>query len=151
MKTHISLNVRDVRTSVEFYQRVFGITPQKHTDDYAKFDLTNPPLNFSLVSRPDISRVNHLGIEVESTTDLDIWEGRLQELGLVDLIENDADCCFAKQNKVWFTDPDGIQWEVFTVLEQLPVTTPLKDTGCCLHATASPNNPACGCSRRIKQ
>ena len=146
MKTHISLNVRDVQTSVAFYQRVFGVPPQKQSGDYAKFDLTTPPLNFSLISAPtDISRVNHLGIEVDSANELTDWEQRLQELGLVNRSEMDVDCCFARQNKVWFTDPDGNQWEVFTVLEQLPVTTPLNETGCCVPSNALTGPNPCGC------
>ena len=146
MKTHISLNVHDVKASVEFYQKVFGVGPQKQAGDYAKFDLTNPPLNFSLISAPaDLSRVNHLGIEFESANELASWEQRLQEHGLVDRIEMDADCCFARQNKVWFSDPDGNYWEVFTVLEQLPVTTPLNETGCCVHSSESSRTTLCGC------
>jgi catechol 2,3-dioxygenase-like lactoylglutathione lyase family enzyme len=76
MKTHISLNVRDVQASIGFYQKVFGVAPQKQAGDYAKFDLTTPPLNFSLIAAPaDLSRVNHLGIEVESAKELARWEG----------------------------------------------------------------------------
>lgn len=147
MKTHISLNVRDVQTSVEFYQKVFGVDPQKQAADYAKFDLMTPPLNFSLVYSPGaISRVNHLGIEVESANELARWERRLQEYGNVDRVEKDTECCYARQNKVWFTDPDGNHWEVFTVLEQLPVTKPLKETGCCLPTSESMSAVACGCS-----
>ena len=146
MKTHISLNVRDVRTSVEFYQKVFGVTPQKQAGDYAKFDLTTPRLNFTLIYAPGtISPVNHLGIEVESADELARWEGRLREQGVLDKVELGTDCCYARQNKAWFTDPDGNHWEVFTVLEQLPVTKLLKETGCCLPSNESTSIIACGC------
>ncbi|MDX1412287.1 MAG: hypothetical protein R3351_09030, partial [Nitrospirales bacterium] len=105
-----------------------------------------PPLNFSLISAPaDISRVNHLGLEVDSSTELTVWEQRLQELGLVSRSEMDVDCCFARQNKVWFTDPDGNQWEVFIVLEQLPVTMPLNETGCCVLSNELTETNRCGC------
>lgn len=147
MKTHISLNVRNVQTSIGFYQKVFGVAPQKQAGDYAKFDLTTPPLNFSLIAAPaDISRVNHLGIEVASVKELASWEGRLQEHGILGRIEIDTDCCYARQSKVWFTDPDGNPWEVFTVLEQLPVTKPLKETGCCVPSNETTSTLACGCS-----
>ena len=147
MKTHISLNVRNVRNSVAFYRRVFGIDPQKQADDYAKFDLTTPPLNFSLVSSPGVpSTVNHLGIEVESTQEVAQWERHLQKDGILERVEKDTDCCYARQDKVWFTDPDGNQWEVFTVLEQLPITEPLKKTGCCVPTRDSTTVAACGCS-----
>ena len=147
MKTHISLNVRDIRTSVEYYKKVFGVDPQKETVDYAKFDLTTPPLNFSLVLAPArISRVNHLGIEVESASEVETWTQRLEAHGIVDRIENDTDCCYARQNKAWFTDPDGNHWEVFTVLEQLPVTKPLNETGCCTSSSELTVTAVCGCS-----
>jgi catechol 2,3-dioxygenase-like lactoylglutathione lyase family enzyme len=132
MRPHISLDVRNVQASVEFYRKVFGIEPQKQSSDYAKFDLVEPPLNFSMVSsRKTVSRVNHFGIEVESATLVADWERRLREHGLVDKVEQGVDCCYAKQDKMWFTDPDGNKWEVFTVLEQLPVTQPLQDGACC--------------------
>ncbi|MGH7230315.1 MAG: VOC family protein, partial [Nitrospiraceae bacterium] len=115
--------------------------------DYAKFGLTTPPLNFSLVSSPDctrspqprqdaalpsaISAVNHLGIEVDNPGEVSGWERRLREHGIVEKVEDNIECCFARQDKVWFTDPDGNQWEIFTVHEQLPVSTSLQETSCC--------------------
>lgn len=132
MRPHLSLDVRNVPVSVEFYRKVFGVAPQKQTKDYAKFDLTEPALNFSLVSSTgEISRVNHLGIEVESVTEIAAWKQRLQDEGILEKVEEDVACCFARQDKLWFTDPDGNPWEVFTVHEQFPVTTSLKETSCC--------------------
>ena len=149
MRPHLSLDVRNVPASVEFYQKVFGVAPQKQTTDYAKFDLTEPALNFSLVSSTErVSTVNHLGIEVADAEDVAAWEQRLREQGIVDSVQENVTCCFARQDKVWFTDPDGNSWEVFTIHEQLPVEGPLAATGCCMpkpteEATATP--VACGC------
>lgn len=147
MRPHLSLNVRDVPASVEFYQKVFGVSPQKQTVDYAKFDLTQPPLNFSMLSTTGkISAVNHLGIEVETADEISTWKERLQERGILEKIEDQVECCFARQDKLWFTDPDGNHWEVFLVHEQLAVTGALKTTGCCLPKNASATEPvACGC------
>jgi catechol 2,3-dioxygenase-like lactoylglutathione lyase family enzyme len=132
MRPHISLDVRNVPAAVEFYQKVFGVAPQKQTTDYAKFDLTAPALNLSLVSSTGAVRaVNHLGIEVESADDIARWKQRLQEQGILEKVEEDLACCFARQDKLWFTDPDGNPWEVFTVHEQLAVAGTLKNTGCC--------------------
>ena len=132
MRPHISLNVRNVPASVEFYRKVFAVAPQKQTTDYAKFDLTSPQLNLALLSSTDkISTVNHLGIEVESVDEIAMWKQRLQEQGVLEKVEEDIACCFARQDKLWFTDPDGNPWEVFTVHEQLAVTGSLKNTGCC--------------------
>ena len=97
MKPHISLNVRNMLASVEFYQKVFAVAPQKQTADYAKFDLTAPPLNLSLVSSTGrVSVVNHLGIEVESTDDIANWKRHLLEQGILEKVEEGMECCFAR-------------------------------------------------------
>lgn len=132
MRTHISLNVKNVADSVAFYQKVFGVKPQKQNATYAKFDLQEPPLNLSMQcgqsGAGEISRVSHFGIEVDSTDEMLRWQKRLTEQGLVKLVESDTKCCFARQDKVWFSDPDGNAWEVFFVREQLPV---VEAPACC--------------------
>ena len=133
MRPHLSLDVRDVPRSVAFYEKVFGVPPQTQTSDYAKFDLHKPALNFSLVaSTSTISSVDHLGIEVDTTEAVAAWKERLQAIGILEKVEDNIACCFARQDKLWFTDPDRNAWEVFTVLEQLEVTGALKNTGCCV-------------------
>ena len=132
MRPHLSLDVRNVPASVEFYQQVFGVAPQKQTADYAKFDLTAPTLNLVLVSSTGTVRaVNHLGIEVESVDDIARWKQQRLERGILEKVEEGVACCFERQDKLWFTDPDGNPWEVFTVHEQLAVEGPLAQTGCC--------------------
>jgi catechol 2,3-dioxygenase-like lactoylglutathione lyase family enzyme len=132
MRTHISLNVSHVAESVEFYAKIFGATPQKQSADYAKFDLQTPPLNFAVQSGAgEISRVSHFGIEVESAAEMLRWQKRLTELGLVTLIETGTSCCFARQDKIWFSDPDGNRWEVFYVRKQLPIEAPAEQSACC--------------------
>ncbi|MGQ0694024.1 MAG: ArsI/CadI family heavy metal resistance metalloenzyme [Nitrospiraceae bacterium] len=143
MRPHLSLDVRDVPKAVKYYEKVFGVRPQKQTVDYAKFDLHEPALNFSLVaSTGKISTVNHLGIEVDSTEEIAAWKGRLQRTGILEKVEDKIACCFARQDKLWFTDPDGNVWEVFTVLEQMDVTGPLMNTGCCVPKQNGAPGPA---------
>jgi catechol 2,3-dioxygenase-like lactoylglutathione lyase family enzyme len=133
MRPHISLDVRDVPQSVAFYEKVFGVQPQKRTSDYAKFDLQEAALNLSLVaSTGTMSSVDHLGIEVDSMEDIAVWKKRLQEEGILEKVEENIACCFARQDKLWFSDPDGNAWEVFTVHEQVEVRGSLKSTGCCV-------------------
>lgn len=146
MRPHISLDVRDVSTSVAFYEKVFGVKPQKQVADYAKFDLKAPALNFSLVSSSgEISAVDHLGIEVETIQEIADWTGRLQHEGILERVEDSVACCFARQDKLWFTDPDGNAWEIFTVHEQLEITGRLSQTGCCVPKKAGSHEPAtCG-------
>ena len=143
MRPHLSLDVRNVPASVEFYQKVFGVAPQKQTTDYAKFDLTAPALNLALMSSTgEVSAVNHLGIEVESVDDIARWKQQLVEQDILEKIEEGIECCFARQDKLWFTDPDGNPWEVFTVHEQLAVTGTLKNTGCCVPKGKGASEPA---------
>lgn len=132
MRIHLSMNVKNVSESVAFYEKVFGVKPQKQNSTYAKFDLNDPPLNFAMQSEAgEISRVSHLGIEVDSADEIMKWQKKLTEKGLVGLVESDTKCCFARQDKVWFTDPDGNEWEVFYVREQLPITEKMEQTACC--------------------
>jgi catechol 2,3-dioxygenase-like lactoylglutathione lyase family enzyme len=148
MRPHVSLDVRNVPASVAFYQKVFGVAPQKQTQDYAKFDLTQPGLNFSLVSSTGrLSCVDHLGIEVESVEEMAAWKERLQAQGILDKVEENTACCFARQDKLWFSDPDGNAWEVFTVHEQLQVDGTLSSTGCCIPNEAAKGLPTCSTSK----
>lgn len=143
MRPHLSLDVRNVAASLWFYQKVFGVAPQKQTTGYAKFNLHAPALNCSLVlSTGRISSVDHLGIEVESTKDIAAWEQRLQDLGLLEKVEENTACCFARQDKLWFSNPDGNAWEIFTVHEQLDMTKPLSTTGCCASRDNYVSEPA---------
>jgi catechol 2,3-dioxygenase-like lactoylglutathione lyase family enzyme len=143
MRPHLSLDVRNVPASVEFYQKLFNVRPQKQAEDYAKFDLTEPALNLSLVSSTGkVSMVNHLGIEVQSTAEITAWKQRLQEEGVLAKVEEDIACCFARQDKLWFTDPDGNAWEIFTVHEELQVEGPLKQSGCCVLKGNGTTQPA---------
>jgi catechol 2,3-dioxygenase-like lactoylglutathione lyase family enzyme len=143
MRPHLSLDVRNIHVSVEYYHRVFGVPPQKRTVDYATFDLTEPNFNLSLVaSTGALGSVNHLGIEVASTDELATWQQRLQEQGILEKVEEDIACFFARQGKLWFTDPGGNAWEIFTVPEQLTATGSLKQTGCCVPKGNGTTQPA---------
>lgn len=126
MRAHLSINVKNVSESVAFYERAFGAKPQKFTANYAKFDLKNPALNFTMQTADgaegrELSRVNHLGIEVDSADAVSAWEDLLTERGVLAKPEMNTECCYARQDKVWFQDPDGNSWEIFYVHEQLPV------------------------------
>ena len=119
MKTHISLNVRNVEESIEFYKKMLGVEPFKVKKDYAKFAVNNPPLNLTMnqASFEKGGSLSHLGLQVESTEEVLAITKRWNESGLRTLEEMKTDCCYALQDKAWATDPDGNRWEVFTVLE----------------------------------
>lgn len=119
LKPHISLNVRELKRSVEFYQRLFGNEPTKVRTGYAKFDVQNPPLNLALneFSYNERGALSHLGIQVASTEDVLKTKARWEEIGLLTRDEMQTNCCYALQDKTWVRDPDGNEWEVFVVLE----------------------------------
>jgi catechol 2,3-dioxygenase-like lactoylglutathione lyase family enzyme len=151
MRAHISINVSNVTNSVEFYKKVFGISPQKQTKDYAKFDLKEPSLNFTMqtaISEGETSKVSHLGIEVDSADEVIKWQKKLTENGLVKLIETDTNCCFARQDKVWIQDPDWNSWEIFYVHEQLSVEGELNKangSACCTPSFSASNKAKSSC------
>ena len=119
MKTHISLNVSNVGESIEFYKKMFGTEPFKVKDDYAKFDIADPPLNLTMnqVNFNSGGSLSHLGLQVATTGEVLEIGKRWTESGLRTLEEIKTDCCYALQDKIWVADPDGNRWEVFTVLE----------------------------------
>jgi len=119
MKTHISLNVSNIEESIEFYKKMLGTQPFKIKSDYAKFDIANPPLNLTMnqVKFEKGGSLSHLGLQVESTEDVLSIGERWTKNGLLTLDEMQTDCCYALQDKIWVSDPDGNSWEVFTVLE----------------------------------
>lgn len=138
MRPHISIYVKSVPETISFYEKVFAQSPQKKTHDYAKFDLKNPALNFSFMSTPEgqLSQVSHFGIEVDSLEEVLAWKNKLNAAGVTTRDEMGTDCCYARQDKVWFEDPNGNAWEVFFVAEQLAIPTMRTKTTC---------NPKTGC------
>ena len=119
LKAHLAINVRDVGQSVEFYRRMFGIEPAKVRAGYAKFDVRQPPLNFTLNELAGVQpgAISHLGIQVASTGDVLALRERWRGAGLLPRDEMQTTCCYAVQDKAWVSDPDGNEWEVFVVLE----------------------------------
>ena len=127
LKAHLALNVRDVATSISFYEKMLGIEPSKVRTGYAKFDVQNPPLNLTLNEGTVRERgaLSHLGIQVASTEDVLAIRRRWIDQGLITRDEMQTNCCYATQDKTWVRDPDGNEWEVFVVLQDnLPETAP---------------------------
>jgi catechol 2,3-dioxygenase-like lactoylglutathione lyase family enzyme len=134
LKPHVSINVRNVAESVEFYRKMFGIEPAKVRSGYAKFDVQNPPLNLALNEAPVAERgaLSHLGLQVASTEDVLALRARWAEAGLATRDEMQTACCYAVQDKTWVSDPDGNQWEAFVVLEDhLPEASGSGTSDCC--------------------
>jgi catechol 2,3-dioxygenase-like lactoylglutathione lyase family enzyme len=145
LKAHLAINVRNVEQSIEFYRKMFGIEPSKVRTGYAKFDVQNPPLNFTLNEVPfkDAGALSHMGIQVDSTGDVLSVRQRWASAGLVTRDEMQTDCCYATQDKTWVHDPDGNEWEVFVVLkDNLPeMRTERAGAACCAPGCCAPPAP----------
>jgi catechol 2,3-dioxygenase-like lactoylglutathione lyase family enzyme len=135
LKVHVALNVRDVEKSIGFYRKLFGIEPSKVRPGYAKFDVQYPPVNLSLNQGTPASSgaLSHMGIQVPSTADVQAIKEQWSEAGLDPRDEMQTTCCFALQDKVWVTDPDGNAWEAFVVLQD---NLPGSSTGSCCSGTS---------------
>jgi catechol 2,3-dioxygenase-like lactoylglutathione lyase family enzyme len=117
MRIQLALNVTDLERAVEFYSRMFGAAPAKRKPGYANFALSQPPLKLVLFEAPDApERLNHLGVEVFGDEDVSRATERLKAAGLAHLVEDGTTCCYAKQDKVWAQEPDGLRWEWYRVL-----------------------------------
>jgi lactoylglutathione lyase len=110
---HVHVHVEDLQQSVRFYSALFDAEPAVTKPDYAKWMLEDPRLNFAISSGTARAGIGHLGLQVDSPEELAeiAARGRAAELGGVE--ESDARCCYAKSNKHWFTDPQGLVWETF--------------------------------------
>ena len=143
LKVHVAIHVRDVKKSIEFYRKLFGIEPSKVRAGYAKFDVSNPPLNFTLneTTAEEHGGLSHLGIQVASTADVLAMRSLWQEGRLNTRDEMKTECCYALQDKSWVRDPDGNEWEVFAVLvDNLPEKAMTKSS-CCAPDCCSPAAP----------
>jgi catechol 2,3-dioxygenase-like lactoylglutathione lyase family enzyme len=116
-RVQLALNVADVDAAVAFYRKLFGTEPTKRRPGYANFVITEPPLKIILLENPGSGgSLNHLGVEVERSDEVDAHEARLTAEGLIARQEKNTTCCYAVQDKFWVTAPDGEQWEHYAVL-----------------------------------
>ncbi|MEU4098421.1 ArsI/CadI family heavy metal resistance metalloenzyme [Streptomyces sp. NPDC026673] len=116
-RVQLALRVADLEGSIAFYSRLFGVEPAKLRPGYANFAVAEPPLKLVLIEggSDEDTRLDHLGVEVESTGQVTAATSRLQEAGLATLEENAVSCCYAVQDKVWVTGPGRERWEVYVV------------------------------------
>lgn len=134
LKPHVSLNVSNVEASVAFYEKAFGVKATKRRPGYAKFDLEAPLLNLTMQEAPRTGvNASHFGVQVESREDVAAAHARFTAAGLPTKTEDDTECCYALQDKVWVEDPDGNAWEVFVVKGEAAVMGEApQPLGCCV-------------------
>ncbi|MFE7524759.1 ArsI/CadI family heavy metal resistance metalloenzyme [Kitasatospora sp. NPDC057542] len=116
-RVQLALRVADLEGSIAFYSKLFGTEPAKRRPGYANFAIAEPPLKLVLIEGEagEATRLDHLGIEVETTEQVTAATARLQEAGLATFEENDTSCCYALQDKTWVTGPGKEPWEVYAV------------------------------------
>ena len=116
-RVQIALNVSNIDEAVAFYSKMLGEKPAKQRPGYANFAIAQPPLKLVLIENDKTAgTLNHLGIEVETSAEVAIAGDRFKQLGLATKTEEQVNCCYAVQDKVWVTDPDSSSWEIYTVL-----------------------------------
>lgn len=122
IKFHASLNVSDLEKSIQFYSALLGEGPVKSYADYAKFEVDIPPLVLSLKPKRACAGgpLNHLGLRMTSLEDLRAIHARMKAVGARIGEQDDVKCCYARQTKLWITDPDETLWEVYYFHEDVP-------------------------------
>jgi catechol 2,3-dioxygenase-like lactoylglutathione lyase family enzyme len=149
-RIHMGLAVKSLERSVAFYTTLLGQEPTKTRPRYAKFEVAEPPVNLALnevggATGPNNS-VAHFGIQVKSSEAVHVVADRLKEAGQKTSIEEKVTCCYAVQNKVWATDPDGNKWEVYVVLDNDGTQHKSSQTECCGDQPGCCDDKAACCS-----
>ncbi|MEJ2688290.1 MAG: ArsI/CadI family heavy metal resistance metalloenzyme [Gammaproteobacteria bacterium] len=117
---HVHVTVNDLQTNIDFYSTVFGTAPSVVKDDYAKWMLDDPRVNFAISTRGREPGLDHVGIQTESDSELAAIEGRLSAAGIAGEAQTGTACCYARSDKYWTVDPQGIPWETFHTLGSVP-------------------------------
>ena len=112
-RMHLHVNVPNLSESIAFYNTLFGAAPAVMKDDYAKWMLDDPKVNFAISERARTAGVDHIGIQVDSPDELGALAGRLKAAGAETFDQAATTCCYAKSDKSWVTDPAGVRWETF--------------------------------------
>lgn len=146
LKPHVSLNVSNIDASVAFYERAFGVQATKRRPGYAKFDLKAPSLNLTMQEAPRTGvNASHFGVQVASSDDVLEAKTKFEAAGLRTLTEDNTECCYALQDKVWVEDPDGNSWEVFVVKADAQVMKADASTCCAPMVSAAESKPSSSC------
>jgi catechol 2,3-dioxygenase-like lactoylglutathione lyase family enzyme len=158
---HVHLRVEDLDASIAFYSRLFAAEPTRREADYAKWMVDDPRLNFAISTRGGAKGIDHLGLQAEGADELAELRDRAQSAGMALLDEGETTCCYARSAKHWVTDPQGIAWEQFHTLGNVPLygeepqpaidaaiepaveAAVASDKACCVGRPAAPASACC--------
>lgn len=142
---HVHLHVTNLAQSVTFYSRLFAADPVRTEADYAKWMLEDPPVNFAISTRGDQPGIDHLGIQTDNADELQSLKDRATAADMSLLDEGATSCCYARSEKHWITDPQGIAWEHFHTLGNIPVFREKADEASAVACCAPGGEPAAKC------
>ncbi len=134
---HVHAHVEDLQASIAFYSKMFAAEPARLEADYAKWMLEDPRVNFAISTRGSRPGVDHLGLQTDSEDELAELKARAAAADMTLLDEGSVSCCYARSKKHWVTDPQGIAWEHFHTLADIPVfsekakPTESAESACC--------------------
>ena len=118
-RMHVHVHVEDLERSIGFYAALFGGEPSVRKGDYAKWMLDDPRVNFAISTAGGSRGIAHLGIQFEDGAGLDALSARMRDSGVEGIEQKDAACCYARSDKSWMRDPQGVVWENFVSLGQI--------------------------------
>jgi lactoylglutathione lyase len=148
---HVHVHVDDLGKSIGFYSQLFAASPTRVEADYAKWMLDDPRINFAISTRGAKPGIDHLGIQTDDPEELAALKARAEAADLALLDEGQTTCCYARSEKHWVTDPQGIAWEHFHTLGDIPVFNEARPTAaaasaCCTPAPAAPAQASACCT-----
>ncbi len=145
---HVHTHVQDLSASIHFYTRLFGAEPTRVECDYAKWMLEDPRVNFAISARGGSLGVDHLGFQADTPEELAELKARAEAADAPLLDEGQTTCCYARSDKHWVTDPEGVAWEQFHTLDSIPtfresqaIATPAANAAACCAASAPRGRP----------
>ena len=145
---HVHLHVDDLAQSIAFYSKLFAAQPARVEADYAKWMLDDPAVNFAISTRGSQPGIDHLGFQTDDAAELAVMKAHAQSADMAVLDEGETTCCYARSEKHWVTDPQGIAWEHFHTLENIPVFREAavepsdSASACCAPKATQPVDPA---------
>ena len=145
---HVHVSVKNLSESIRFYSKLFGAEPTVSKDDYAKWMIEDPRINFAISQRGHETGINHLGFQVDSDDELNVLRTQVASAEIAAFDEGAASCCYAKSDKYWVEDPQGIAWETFHTLGSIPVfgenaPPAVADSACCAPAPKKSASTSC--------
>lgn len=143
---HVHLHVDDLGKSVGFYSKLFATAPTRLEGDYAKWMLEDPPVNFAISTRGSQPGIDHLGIQTDDAAELATLKARAEAADMALLDEGETTCCYARSEKHWVTDPQGIAWEHFHTLGNIPMFNDAAVQAQTASACCAPTEPASAAS-----